>query len=982
MRTLDFPHQYKNFVLKKKIQIDEIQSTLFELEHLSTHAKVIHISHDDDENLFSLSFKTYPASSNGVAHILEHTVLCGSSKFPVKDPFFSMTRRSLNTFMNAMTGMDFTCYPAASQNKKDFYHLLDVYLDAVFYPILDEMSFLQEGHRLEFSSKNSIKSPLTIQGIVYNEMKGSMNSPESRMYKKLYEALFPDLPYRFNSGGDPSVIPNLTYKELKDFHHKYYHPSQCVFFFYGNLPLEGHLDFIEEHVLAKSDAKAPISPIPKQPRFQAPKIVDDSYPVPNLVENQDFIALGFLTTSIKNQTEYLALCLLEEILMESDASYLKSRLQKSGLTVQADSFLDGEMSEIPFVFVMRGTKEENAKKLEHLLLESLEEFIQKPIEQAQIEAALHQLMLERLEITDEQGPFGLSLFMRAILLMQHGANPEEGLFVHRSFDELKKNLKDPHYLPSLVQKYFLNNPHRVLLRLKADCDLEQKENAQEKEKLEALEKKLTEKEKQSILQKSQELARFQKNQEEQDLDILPQLEISDISSSVKDFPLKTKKMGNLEVYHHATWTNDFIYADIIFDLPKCEDDELSLLKFLLSIYTELGFGNQSYEKTLHDLQAYTGGLSAYFQILTDVQDPQFLRPMLGLKGKALKKNSEKFFHLLKEGLLKPKIDDPERIKDLISQTYTYLRDKINRSGLAYCIKEALSGTSVYNYLNHKMSGIPYFHYIEKLHSKMKKSPDEIISHLKKLYDQNFAFINPKLIISTDQQTFYDLENDQFYGLGKIEPKDQPLWSSSIKDLKRVHKHLEIASPVSFNCEAYSVFTIQDELSPALTLATSIMDNAVLHPMIREQGGAYGSGATYQSIVGNFYFHSYRDPNVANTYEAFKKAIKTVIEGDFDEQMIKDAKFEFIQDYDAPITPGMRAQTAFFYEKTHRSKKFREDYKKRLLSVSKKEIQKAVEKAFLNNPSTCVFACSKEVYSKEKALLDKMHLEFITEKILK
>ena len=254
MATKDFPTVYKNFILKKKINIPEIQSILFELEHTNSKAKLFHISHEDDENLFSLSFKTYPQSSNGIAHILEHTVLCGSKKFPVKDPFFAMTRRSLNTFMNAMTGMDFTCYPAASQNKKDFYNLLDVYLDAVFNPILDERSFRQEGHRFEFQSKYDTSSPLTIQGIVYNEMKGSMNSPESRLYRYLYKELFTDLTYQYNSGGDPKEITNLSYEELKEFHSTYYHPSRCIFFFYGNIPLESHLDFLEEKILSSAQS--------------------------------------------------------------------------------------------------------------------------------------------------------------------------------------------------------------------------------------------------------------------------------------------------------------------------------------------------------------------------------------------------------------------------------------------------------------------------------------------------------------------------------------------------------------------------------------------------------------------------------------------------------------------------------------------------------------------------------------------------------
>jgi Zn-dependent M16 (insulinase) family peptidase len=982
MTTHHFPSRYKNFILKKRIDIQEIQSVLFELEHEKTKAKVFHIAHDDDENLFSLSFKTFPSSSNGVAHILEHTVLCGSKKFPVKDPFFAMTRRSLNTFMNAMTGMDFTCYPAASQNKKDFYNLLEVYLDAVFHPILDKRSFLQEGHRLEFQSKTNIKTPLTFQGIVYNEMKGTLNSPESRLYKKIYEALFPDLPYRFNSGGDPEEIIHLTYEELKDFHHTYYHPSRCYYFFYGNLPLEDHLDFLEEKILSQAERKEEIPPLPTQPRFSHPKVLDTSYPVAEKMKDQDFVAIAFLTTPIKNQVEFLALSLLEEILMESDASYLKKKLQESGLCVQADSFIDGEMSEIPFVFLMRGTTVENGEKIEKLLLDELKNFIQKPIPKEKIEAALHQMEIDRLEITDENGPYGLSLFLRSILIMQHGAKPEDGLFVHHLFDELKEKLKDENYLINLIKKNFLQNPHRVLVRLKADPELEKIEKQKEALLLKDIKEKLTEKELKEIVEKTKELESFQKKQESCELDVLPELELEDIEPSVKNFPLKHVSKDHLKVYFHEVWTNRFVYADLLYDLPNLEEKDWPMLKFLLSILTDLGAQNRSYEENLEFIQAKTGGIQAYFQLLTNVQEPGFIKPVIGIKGKSLFEHTESLFQLMKETLIKPKINDPKRIKELVFQTYTYLRDKFNRSSLGYCVKYALDGTNVYNSLNNSMSGIPYFKFIEGLSLKADNKVHEIIEELEGLVEKIFHFNKPELIISSDNETFQFLEKKEFFGIGKIPSKSYTPWIGPTKLQKHKNTAIEISSQVAFVCEAFSVFSIDDPLSPALTLATYIMENMSLHPLIREQGGAYGSSATYQPMVGNFYFHTYRDPNISKSYQAFQTAIEAMIKGTTTEQMLKDAKFEFIQEFDAPITPGMRAQTAYFYEKTHRSIEFRKEYKKRILQVSLNDVKEAVEKAFSKKNGTKVFACSKEMLEQEQNNLLEQAINCELLKILK
>ena len=258
---------YNNFSVTNYVYIDEIKSSLIELTHVPTGASVMHIANEDIENLFCLSFETIPSSSDGVAHILEHTVLCGSDKFPVKDPFFSMIRRSLNTYMNAFTGSDFTCYPASSEIEKDFYNLLDVYANCVFHPKLHKYSFLQEGHRLEFSNQKKATSHLQYKGIVYNEMKGAMSSPDDRLWHTMMEKLTPDLTYAYNSGGEPKNIPDLTYEELKKFHKKYYHPSHCLFYFYGNIPTKKHLDFLEENILKNVEKVSPLPSRKKQKRF-------------------------------------------------------------------------------------------------------------------------------------------------------------------------------------------------------------------------------------------------------------------------------------------------------------------------------------------------------------------------------------------------------------------------------------------------------------------------------------------------------------------------------------------------------------------------------------------------------------------------------------------------------------------------------------------------------------------------------------------
>ncbi len=534
--------RYGDFVVTKCHPIPELSCTLKELVHLPSGAQVMHIANDDPENLFCLSFQTLPSSSNGAAHILEHTVLCGSRRFPVKDPFFAMTRRSLNTFMNALTGSDFTCYPAASQNEKDFYNLMDVYIDAVFHPELKRMSFLQEGHRLEFSDPKNPKSPLEFKGIVFNEMKGSLSSADTRLWHALMEYLVPDLPYAHNSGGDPSVIPDLSYAELIAFHETFYHPSRCLFFFYGDLPLKKHLDFIAEKALKHVPKVDPVPPIPRQKRFTSPRHKELHYPVSegDELSERTMVAFGYLTAPLIDQEEVLALQLLDAVLMETDASLLKAALLDSKLCIHAEAYMDPEMSEIPYAIVCKGCDPENIDKLEKVLKKALVKICEEGIPDHMIDAALHQLEFSRLEITGDHAPFGLTLFMRSALAKQHGSDPENALMVYSLFEKLLAKVKDPAYLPGLIRKYLLDNPHCVRLVMHPDRNLSAQEIAQEKEKLKEIRTTLSDEAVFTISQANGRAFRLSKTHRAAVPRLPPQGDPGDVSPLVRDLLHQTE----------------------------------------------------------------------------------------------------------------------------------------------------------------------------------------------------------------------------------------------------------------------------------------------------------------------------------------------------------------------------------------------------------------------------------------------------------
>lgn len=937
--------KYKSFLFTKHLPLEELQATLIEAVHTPTGARIVHIANDDPENLFCLSFQTLPTQSNGVAHILEHTVLCGSKKFPIKDPFFSMTRRSLNTYMNALTGQDFTCYPASSQVKKDFYNLLEVYLDAVFHPELKHLSFLQEGHRLELSDPKNPSSPLQFQGVVYNEMKGAMSSSESRLWEVLMHHLTPDLPYGLNSGGDPKVIPSLTYEELKEFHAAFYHPSRCLFFFYGNLPLSSHLDFLEKHALTDVPKIPLLPPLPLQKRFTAPIAAEGHYPIAptESLEKKRIIAFAWLTAPLTNQSETLALCLLDSLLTDTDISPLKKALLQSGHCTQAASSVDTEMSEVPFILTCKGCEASDAAPLKALIFKTLQDI---RFTKEDIEASLHQLEFERTEIGAEGMPFGLTLFFRSCLPLQHGGAPEHGLLIHSLFDNLRNRLQDPDYLPSLLRKHLLNNPHFVQVILHPDPQLDAKEKIEEEQRLTKLRPHI---DLPSLLEQTNALATYQEAIESQSLACLPKLSLRDVPPDARDFPLTQHE----NIFHHACFTNKILYADLVYDLPHIPLADLPLLSLYTRFLTELGCGGRTYADTLAAKQAHTGGLSATLSLHIQENDPNLCRPSLTLRGNALDKNSPQLLSLLTDFSRGVDCTDTPRIQELLAQLWTALQNRLTKNALTYATQTALSSLSPPSFLNDQWSGLPFFRAVQT----WSKDPASLSQELTRIQKTALAINPPHLVLSCDADQYTRLKIPTF------PTQKGPLWQNDYP-LPKITSHGRfIGAPVAFTASAIRT----QPHSPHLLLATELLDNCFLHKEIREKGGAYGSGAQYTPATGNFYLYSYRDPNLSKTIHAFRKALEKIASGTFTKRDLEDAKFGVLQTLDAPVPPGNRALTAYTWHRAGRTYGIRQTFRQQILTATAPQISTAVQELLTHEPILVTYL-GEELYKKESKKL--------------
>lgn len=975
--------EYRGFKVTKVQPITELQCTLRELVHTPTGAKVLHIANEDQENLFCLSFQTRPSSSDGVAHILEHTVLCGSKKFPVKDPFFAMTRRSLNTFMNALTGADFTCYPAASQIPEDFYNLLTVYLDAVFHPLLDELSFRQEGHRLELDQSSN---QLQYKGVVFNEMKGSLSSPMTRLSEAVSEALFPNLTYGYNSGGDPKVIPQLTYEQLKDFHRAYYHPSRCLFFFYGNLPLKGHLDFIAEHCLEQADAQPPLAPLPRQPRFQQPVIRQLSYPQDPEAEGEEnaYIALAWLTCHILEQEDLLAFSVLDSVLMDTDASLLRMALLKSGLCKQVSSSLDCEISEIPWVIVLRGCAAEDAPQLERIARETLETLVATGIPQNLIESAIHQLEFHRSEITGDSAPFGLSLFWRSALLKQHGGQPEDGLVVHSLFAKLRRRLeKEPGYFLSLIRKYILDNPHFARVVLAPDQDLAALELAQEREQLDGMQARLSPKEREEIVLQTQALARFQEEQESQELTVLPKLTLGDVPPRSRDYPLVQETVGNLQVFRHSCFTNQIVYLDLVYDLPAFTASELPLVRLLTRLFSEMGSGGRDYRKTLELVQEHTGGVDCVLDINQKVADPNAFSPTLHIRGKALYRKGEHLFRLIRDMATSVDLSDRERLKEIILKHYTSLEGGLNSHAMRYALNLSASALGESSRLSSLWYGLEYFNTIRSLAQDFDRNVAGFIDQLEQLRHKLLHLDQGHLVVGCDETYYEGMKQAQFYGLAGLQGRPRDPWRSDLAPQKVPSQARLIASPVAFTAKVFPVVGYKHPDAAPLGLAAHLMENQTLHGRVREKGGAYGAGAVNSPMNGQFYFFAYRDPHIADTLTAFKEAVQEVAEGDFNEEDLEESKLEMVQDLDAPVAPGSRASLAYSWMRAGKTLEVRQGNRDRILAATREDVIRAVNRHVVPNMgqgSAVVFAGRNLVEKENEILVKRDERPLILEKV--
>ena len=967
------------FEIEKVMPLAAIGGFYYALTHRATGARYIHISRDDGENAFGVALKTVPQDASGVAHILEHTVLCGSEAYPVRDPFFAMLKRSLSTFMNAFTASDWTLYPFATQNQKDFYNLLDVYLDAVFFPRLDELSFRQEGHRVEFEPGADGREALVFKGVVYNEMKGAMSSPDQVLGRSLLNALYPDTTYRHNSGGDPRAIPDLTHMDLKQFHQRHYHPSNAFFYSYGRFPLVDHLAFIENKVLKHFSLIDPQTTVANQPRWSTPREATYHYPIGPGEETarKCQIGLGWLTADIQDTFEVLTLSLLEQILLGNQASPLRQALMQSeiGSALADATGFDADNRDTMFFCGLKNVAREDAPAIEKLILTTLEELATEGIDPALIESAIHQIEFHRREITNSPYPYGLKLLLLITSTWLHGGQPESLLDLDPELDKLQRELARGTFFEQRIRSYFLDNPHRVRFQLLPDDQMQQTEADREATRLAKIETSLTDADRATIREGAQTLKQRQETLE--DLAVLPTLKRSDIPPIVPT--VSPSPLGTAEGLHcYDLPTGGIFYLTAALRLPALADADLPLTSFFCYAFTRLGTRQRDYAELSRRIDRYTGGIDLAVQTRTLYDPAGTPQPFLTLNGKCLERHQPRLFDLLTEMVGEVDFSDLAQLRRVLLEYRSALERAVVNNGHRLAISLASRNLTPSARLHECWFGVHQLQAIKALSDQLAEADlTRLAEDLSRLHRQLFQSGNLELALTggTDslEAALPRVEDLKTHLPAPSGTATEAIYATAPEG---VREGWQTSTAVSFVAQAFPCVRYQHADAPALAAMAKMLRSLYLHREIREKGGAYGGFALYNPEDGIFALGSYRDPHIVRTIHTFGGANAFLAAGRFADEDIKEAILQVCADIDKPDSPGAAARKAFFRQLLGLTDEVRQQFKERLLALDRQAIQTAAERYFADTPgdrATAVIA-SGEAIDRANAEMTERPLE--------
>ena len=930
------------FELLRKQEIPSLKLCYEEYRHRVTGAQHIHLSANNSENVFLVALRTVPMDSTGVAHILEHTALCGSEKYPVRDPFFMMIRRSLNTFMNAFTSSDWTAYPFASQNKKDFNNLLSVYLDSVFFARLDPLDFAQEGHRLEFADPADPSSELTFKGVVFNEMKGAMSSINSTLWQTMTRHLYPTSTYHYNSGGEPADIPNLSYQQFKAFYQTNYHPSNAIFITYGDIPAAEHQAIFEENALSRFDKLDCHIAVENEQRYSEPQYFEEVYAADDQqpLENNTHIILSWLLGESTDLEATMQARLLSSVLFDNSGSPLQRALETTELGTAPSPMcgLEDSQKELCFACGVEGSNPEHADAVEALILDVLRDVAENGLPREQVAASLHQLELTQREVSGGGYPYGLNLILTSLTSATHRGDPIALLNLDPVLEKLQQQIEDPEFIKSLARDLLLNNQHRIRLVMKPDTELARQKEQAEKDRLAEIAAGLSESEKQAIVEGAAVLK--QRQEMEEDLEILPKVGVEDIPSEIAYAEKSSSESQPLPLTSYSAGTNGLAYQQIIMPMPALSETQMDLLPLYSTCVTEMGVGDRNYQQTQLWHSSVVGSYTASASVRSDKNSLDSLHGNISFSAKGLARNQQAMCDLMQESLEKTGFSELARLRELVSQIRTHREATVVGSGHSLAMTAASSGLSANAHLSQRWSGVTGLSLLKALDQSLDSEGNlqSLAAQLEEIHQLVLQQPRQYLLVAEGERldSFKNSMLAAFPHQGNGSAGNIIDYSPT---LAPVNHCWTTNTQVSFCARAYPTVPSGHADAAALTVLGGVLRNGYLHRTIREQGGAYGGGASQDNQSGAFRFYSYRDPRIEGTLKDFDDSIAWLLDNPLAGDKVEEAVLGVIGSIDKPASPAGEAMQAFHGELNGRNKASAEQFRNRVLAVTENDLKR-------------------------------------------
>jgi len=954
-------------------RIDDLNSQGTILRHKKTGARVVLLSNDDENKVFYIGFRTPPYDSTGLPHILEHSVLCGSKKYPVKDPFVELCKGSLNTFLNAMTYPDKTVYPLASCNDKDFQNIMDVYLDAVFHPNIYEREqiFRQEGWRYELENK---EDEIKINGVVYNEMKGAFSSPEDMLEREIFNSLFPDTAYGVESGGDPDVIPELSYEKFLDFHSKYYHPSNSYIYLYGNMDMDEKLTYIDENYLSKYEKIDIDSSIKSQPSFTETKRIQKPYSITQdePTENNTFLSYNVIVDRPLDKELYLAFQILDYVLSAAPGALITERLLKAGICQDVETIYENGILQPYYSIVGKGSDLDKEEEFLSAIKDELTKAVKEGLPKDMLLAGINVMEFKYREGDFGRYPKGLMYGLQAL---DSWLYDDEKPFMHIEANDTYAFLREKvntDYFEKLIEDYLLNNNHASIVILNPEQGLTAKKDAELAEKLKEYKATLSDKELEKLIDDTKSLKEYQEEPSSQeDLEKIPLLQISDIKKEAKPFDIVENKVGNVTVITHENiFTNGIGYLDLYFDITDLDAKYLPYVGLLSNVLGYLDTKSSSYTDLTNRININTGGISAAPVISSDIEDTDKYYIKWKAKVKTLYSNVPVALSLMKEFLTEADYSDDERMLELLMMIKNRVQYSLVASGHSTAQKRVLSYFSEVDACREKLGGMEFYRLVTDLIDNYEARKEELKEILCKLTGHIFRkdnlMVNFTGSPSENQAVFNEIKK-----FTESLVNSDLLLSGARAEVIKKNEGFKTAAKVQYVAKAGNYLRAGLPYTGTLHVLKVIMGYDYLWNNVRVKGGAYGCMSGF-SRSGVGYFVSYRDPNLKETVDIYDAAADYLSTFDASDRDMTKFIIGTFADIDAPLTPydeGIRSFSAYYAHQTFESiQKSRDE----IISCTVADIRKLSDyvRACMDFDCLCVVG-GEETIEANKDMFDKV-----------